>query len=106
MASNPSRHALTAIGISAVIGAVVYIYKRHSNGGIGLPLSLLGNEKDSNIAPSTDNEESLSTYEKLIGNTPLIELKKASELFGCKILVKVCVYIAMYVYCYAMILYD
>lgn len=32
--------------------------------------------------------DEISTYEHLIGNTPLVELKCASALLGCRILVK------------------
>jgi hypothetical protein len=35
------------------------------------------------------NVECLSAYETLIGNTPMIQLKVASNLTGCRILVKV-----------------
>ena len=34
-------------------------------------------------------EEELCSYELLIGNTPLVELRTASLLYGCRILVKV-----------------
>ena len=30
----------------------------------------------------------LSAYENLVGNTPLVKLRKASELTGCNIMVK------------------
>ena len=35
-----------------------------------------------------DKLAELSAYENLIGNTPLVKLRKASELTGCDILVK------------------
>jgi hypothetical protein len=47
-----------------------------------------GKKKSTSASSSGSGLGSLSAYESLVGNTPLVRLRKASELTGCDILVK------------------
>lgn len=69
---NKFTFAATATGAALAAAAFYYYFKKKTKSDISKPDYI-----------------SRPGYESLIGNTPLIELKVASELTGCRILVKV-----------------
>jgi hypothetical protein len=45
-------------------------------------------EGEGNITHTSSDVSKMSAYETLIGSTPLVKLRKASQLTGCDIMVK------------------
>lgn len=71
--SSPRISSIAAVAVAASAIYLIFNYHRHHD------------NKDGNDTSSVKR----SGYEVLIGNTPLIELKVASSILGCRILVKV-----------------
>ncbi len=79
-----NRFALAATASAALAAAAYYYY-------VSSKKKLVDKTKSNSTKGKQDeaSDVALSGYESLIGNTPMVELRVASELTGCRILVKV-----------------
>lgn len=99
MSSGGSTATLLRVAGAAALGLLLAIpagislyYYNRGEWSITSTLSKYSNKGDGKEDENGEEEDEgyvpVSTYESLIGNTPLVELRAASALTGCRILVK------------------